>query len=124
MQPQQRQERIIARDERLNRAQRDFEKQGWNRVGEDHWRRHTNESATSLHLDPAAEQRRTWRVTVETGGEVMALSFRSRSFGAAVSEANRCYNLAHASEEQREINRQRQLDEHYGRERMDGSEYP
>lgn len=124
MQPQQRQERMIARDERFNRAKRDFEEQGWKRVNEDHWRRLTNESATSLDLDPAAEQKRTWRVTVETGGEVMALSFRSRSFGAAVSEANRCYNLAHASEEQREINRQRQRDEHYGIERMGEGGHP
>lgn len=123
METPQRQQRLRARDASLDLAKQDFERHGWERAGQDHWRRRTNESTTNLTLD--SERKRSWRITVETGCEVMNLSFRSRSFGAAVSEANRCYNLAHASEEQAEINRQRQLDEHYGRERMgDGKDHP
>ena len=122
METPQRRQRLDERDVRLNLAKRDFEGQGWERVGQDQWRRRTNDSVTSLTLD--AEHKRSWRIAVETGGEVMNLSFRSRSFGAAVAEANRCYNLAYESEEQAEINRQRRLDEHYGREPLREDEHP
>lgn len=125
METPQRRQRLNERDVRLNLAKRDFEGQGWERVGQDQWHRRTNGSVTlSLTLD--AEHNRSWRIAVlsETAGQVMNLPFRARSFGAAVAEANRCYNLAYESEEQAEINRQRRLDEHYGREHMGEDDHP
>lgn len=115
-----RERRMHALSVGLDLAKLALERHGWTKVGRDHWRREAGASATHLAADP--EKARGWQVTVETGGEVMNLPFRARSFGAAVTQANRLYNLAHASEEQAEASRQRRLAEHYGIERME--DYP
>ena len=84
---------------------------GWERMPNERWRKSIGETEVHLRADAA----RSWMVTVESRGEVMRIAFHGSSFGSAVAEANRCYNLTKENQDQIvERMRQERLREHYG----------
>lgn len=85
---------------------------GWEQTQSDRWRKGIGETEIALR----AESVQSWTVTVENRGEVMRIAFNGASFGAALTEANRLYNLTKANQDL-ENERARREREHYGIER-------
>lgn len=112
--------------ERLRAVLREqLEQKGWDQVDGEMWRQVAGDVMVDLASVPGPGQHRIWRVRVQSGSEVMGLPFHATSFGAAVREANRLFDLTSASEnEGLDQSRKRALDEHYGIQREDHRGHP
>lgn len=100
-----------------------LEQTGWSQSDKDAWLRETEKTNVTLQ----SQVPRGWRVRVRSGDEVMGLPFYARSFGAAIREAERIYDVTMESEKdvrEKERLRERELKEHYGLEESDSESRP
>lgn len=98
-----------------------LEQTGWSQSDKDAWLREAGKAQVTIE----SQAPRGWRVTVRSGDEVMGLSFNSRSFGSAIREAERLYEVTQESEKERmeeERLREREMREHYGLSESDREE--